>query len=64
MCDRLYPVRSGIPEFIRGGPWRCDSPILQGVEKIDRLVGICETRLWYLLVMTVYGGWAVLRLVP
>jgi SAM-dependent methyltransferase len=49
-------VVAGIPDFVLGDLELEPSPVLQGVEKIDRLAGIYETWLWYPLVMAIYGG--------
>jgi ubiquinone/menaquinone biosynthesis C-methylase UbiE/uncharacterized protein YbaR (Trm112 family) len=56
-CGVCYPIVDGIPDFIPQDLSQSDSPILRGVEQIDRLAPIYETKLWYPMVLKLYGGW-------
>ena len=57
VCQRDYPlVDDHIPDFLLEEPAQSDNPILRGVSGIDRLAPIYETRLWYPLVLWLYGG--------
>jgi len=55
-CRVAYPVVDGIPDFILEDLTRSTHPVLRGVKSIDRLARIYETRLWYPLVLNLYGG--------
>jgi len=50
------PVREGIPDFIREELSQSRDPVLRRMTAIDRMAGIYETKLWYPLVLNVYGG--------
>jgi len=55
-CSQAYPIRDGIPDFIREELSRSRDPVLRRMRFIDRMAKIYETRLWYPLVLNVYGG--------
>jgi ubiquinone/menaquinone biosynthesis C-methylase UbiE len=48
---------NGIPDFIAGDLTESTHPVLRGVKLIDRLAPIYESKLWYPLVLNLYGGW-------
>jgi ubiquinone/menaquinone biosynthesis C-methylase UbiE len=47
----------GIPDFVEGELEQSDHPVLRGTQLIDRLAPIYESKLWYPLVLNLYGGW-------
>ena len=55
-CSQTYPIREGIPDFIQEELSRSADPVLRRMRFIDRMARIYETRLWYPIVMNVYGG--------
>jgi len=55
-CSQAYPIREGIPDFIGEELSRSADPELRRMRFIDRMARIYETRLWYPVVMKVYGG--------
>lgn len=55
-CRRRYPINDGIPDFILENLEQSTHPILRGVKSIDRLARYYESRLWYPVVLNVYGG--------
>jgi len=55
-CSQLYPIRDCIPDFIREELSQSKDPVLRRMTAIDRMARIYETKLWYPLVMNVYGG--------
>jgi len=55
-CSQAYPIREGIPEFILEELSQSQDPVLRRMRFIDRMAGIYETRLWYPIVLNVYGG--------
>jgi len=56
ICPTDYPIREGIPDFIVEELSRSADPVLHRMRFIDRMASIYETRLWYLVVMNLYGG--------
>ncbi|HKW56063.1 MAG TPA: methyltransferase domain-containing protein [Candidatus Acidoferrum sp.] len=56
-CDRTYPVRGEIPDFILGDLSQSSNPVLHKAKSIDRLARIYETKLWYPLVLNLAAGW-------
>ncbi len=56
MCSREYAINQGIPEFLSEELWRSDDPVLRRMTAIDKMAGIYETKLWYPIVMAIYGG--------
>ena len=56
MCRVTYPIAEGIPDFILEDLGQSTSPVLRSVKWIDRLAGIYETKLWYPIVLNLYGG--------
>ena len=55
-CSQAYPISEGIPDFIREELSRSSDPVLRRMRFIDRMARIYETRLWYPLVLNLYGG--------
>jgi len=56
ICQVIYPITEGIPDFILEDLTRSSHPVLRGVKNIDLLAWIYETKLWYPLVLNLYGG--------
>jgi len=56
-CSQAYPITQGIPDFIGEELSRSADPVLRRMRFIDRMAGIYETRLWYPMVLNIYGGW-------
>jgi SAM-dependent methyltransferase len=56
-CGVTYPIRDGIPDFILEDLAQSSNEILRKIERIDLLARIYETKLWYPLVLNLYGGW-------
>ena len=55
-CSQEYPVREGIPDFIREELSQSKDAVLRRMTAIDRMARIYETKLWYPIVLAVYGG--------
>jgi len=55
-CSQAYPIDRGIPDFIGEELSQSSDPVLRRMAVIDRMARIYETRLWYPLVLNVYGG--------
>src|SRR5208282_4613581 len=55
-CSQVYPIREGIPDFISEDLSRSTDPVLRRIRFIDHMARIYETRLWYPIVLYVYGG--------
>jgi ubiquinone/menaquinone biosynthesis C-methylase UbiE/uncharacterized protein YbaR (Trm112 family) len=55
-CGNNYPIFEGIPDFITEDISQSASPTLRSVKALDRLATIYESRLWYPLVLHLYGG--------
>jgi len=55
-CSQAYPLEDGIPDFIREVLSRSADPVLRRMATIDRMARVYETRLWYPIVLGVYGG--------
>jgi ubiquinone/menaquinone biosynthesis C-methylase UbiE/uncharacterized protein YbaR (Trm112 family) len=56
-CNVTYPIRDRIPDFILEDLAQSSSEILREIGRIDWLARIYETKLWYPLVLSLYGGW-------
>jgi ubiquinone/menaquinone biosynthesis C-methylase UbiE len=56
ICSQAYPIREGIPDFILEELSRSADPVLRRMRFIDRMARIYETRLWYPVVLNLYGG--------
>jgi len=56
ICSQAFPIREGIPDFILEELSRSTDPVLRRMTAIDRMARIYETRLWYPIVLNVYGG--------
>ena len=55
-CSRAYPINGGIPDFIGEELSRSADPVLRRMRFIDRMAHIYESKLWYPIVLNVYGG--------
>jgi len=55
-CSREYAISHGVPEFVSEELWRSKDPVLRRMTAIDKMARIYETKLWYPIVMAVYGG--------
>lgn len=55
-CCHAYPIRENIPDFLGEELSQSKDPELRRMRFIDRMARIYETRLWYPLVLNVYGG--------
>ena len=54
-CVRDYPINEGIPDFLEELSQSKD-PVLRRMRFIDRMAGIYESRLWYPIILNLYGG--------
>jgi ubiquinone/menaquinone biosynthesis C-methylase UbiE len=55
-CSQTYPVREGIPDFILEELSQSKDAVLRRMRYIDRMAGIYETKLWYPIVLNLFGG--------
>ena len=55
-CSQTYPIREGIPDFVREELSHSKDPELRRMTAIDRMARIYETKLWYPIVLNIYGG--------
>lgn len=55
-CGVSYPIIEGIPDFVLEDLTQSAQPILRRVKALDRLARIYETKLWYPVVLNLYGG--------
>ncbi len=55
-CSQTYAIREGIPDFILEELSRSADPVLRRMRFIDRMGRIYETKLWYPIVLNVFGG--------
>jgi SAM-dependent methyltransferase len=55
-CAQSFPIIDSIPDFIREELSRSADPVLRRMRFIDRMARIYETKLWYPIVLTAYGG--------
>ena len=55
-CSQAYQIREGIPDFLCEELSRSADPELRRMRFIDRMARIYETRLWYPIVLDVFGG--------
>jgi SAM-dependent methyltransferase len=55
-CNRTYPVRGAIPDFILEDLSKSKQAVLRRVKMIDWLAPIYETRLWYPFILSIAGG--------
>ena len=55
-CPKDYAIKDGIPDFILEELSESVDPELRRMRFIDRMASIYETRLWYPIVMNLYGG--------
>jgi ubiquinone/menaquinone biosynthesis C-methylase UbiE/uncharacterized protein YbaR (Trm112 family) len=55
-CSQAFPIKEGIPDFILEDLSRSADPVLRRMRFIDRIARIYETRLWYPVVLNLFGG--------
>jgi ubiquinone/menaquinone biosynthesis C-methylase UbiE/uncharacterized protein YbaR (Trm112 family) len=55
-CAQAYPVRNGIPEFLDEELSASADPELRRMATIDRMARIYESKLWYPIVLDLFGG--------
>lgn len=55
-CDSFFSIVDDIPEFIAGELSASPDPQLRRMRFIDKMASLYESRLWYPVVMKVYGG--------
>jgi SAM-dependent methyltransferase/uncharacterized protein YbaR (Trm112 family) len=55
-CFQSYPLREGIPDFLREELSKSKDAELRRMTAIDKMAAIYETRLWYPIVLRIYGG--------
>jgi len=55
-CNQTYPNREGIPDFLLEELAESKDPVLRRMRAIDKMARIYETKLWYPVVLAVYGG--------
>ena len=55
-CSKAYPMRQGIPDFVLEELSRSADPQLRRMRFIDQLARIYETKLWYPVILKVFGG--------
>jgi len=55
-CSKTYPVKEGIPDFILEELSKSADPVLRRMRFIDRMARIYESKLWYPVVLKIYGG--------
>ncbi len=55
-CSQTYATRQGIPEFLAEELSQSQDPELRRMTTIDKMARIYETKLWYPVVLAVYGG--------
>ena len=55
-CSQVFPVVDGIPDFIQEELANSTDPVLRRMRFIDRMAGIYKSKLWYPIVLKIYGG--------
>jgi len=55
-CSQAYPIIEGVPDFIREELSLSTDPVLRRMRFIDRMASIYETKLWYPMILKIYGG--------
>ena len=55
-CSKAYPIKEGIPDFVIEELSQSKDPQLKRMTAIDKMASIYETRLWYPIILNVYGG--------
>ena len=55
-CSKAYPMRQGIPDFVLEELSQSADPQLRRMRFIDQLARIYETKLWYPVILKVFGG--------
>ena len=55
-CRKAYPANGGIPDFLLEDLATSSDPVLRRMRTIDRMARLYETRLWYPIVLKLFGG--------
>jgi ubiquinone/menaquinone biosynthesis C-methylase UbiE/uncharacterized protein YbaR (Trm112 family) len=55
-CSQTYPAVDGIPDFLREVLSRSADPELRRMTAIDKMASIYESKLWYPVVLKLFGG--------
>jgi SAM-dependent methyltransferase len=55
-CSGKFPIRDGIAEFLFEELSQSPDPVLRRMTAIDRIAPIYESKLWYPIVLSIYGG--------
>jgi SAM-dependent methyltransferase len=55
-CSRTYPITERIPDFIGEELSQSADPVFRRMRFIDRMARLYESRLWYPIVLNIYGG--------
>jgi len=55
-CSKTYPIAQGIPDFVLEELSRSADPELRRMRFIDQMARIYETKLWYPVILKVFGG--------
>ena len=55
-CRKSYPANGGIPDFLLEDLATSSDSVLRRMRTIDRMAGLYETRLWYPIVLKLFGG--------
>lgn len=55
-CSQTYPIQGGIPDFFREDLAHSQDPEIRRMTAIDRIAKVYESKLWYSVVLALYGG--------
>ncbi len=55
-CSQAYRITEGIPDFVGEELSRSADPVLRRMRFIDRMARVYESKLWYPVVLNIYGG--------
>ena len=55
-CNHLYETSGDIPDFLLENPAQTANPFLRRVKSMDRLAAVYESKLWYPVVLNLFGG--------
>jgi uncharacterized protein YbaR (Trm112 family) len=61
-CNQIHPIQEGIPDFLLEELAQSKDPVLRRMRAIDKMARIYETKLWYPIVLAVYGGFGSVSL--
>ena len=56
-CERTFPKRDDIPDFLLEAPGDSADPFLRDVEDFGKLAAIYESPLWFPVMLRLLGGW-------